>query len=184
MKLFIGCSAKENIDSGYLEDCLLLLQEISTIPDLDLVYGSCNTGLSKQVYQFFFQAGKKITGVITEYHKKMAEEDSLGDQEIVVSTTTERFQKIYENCDMILFLPGGLGTYAEIFSAIEEQRIQNGKKIILYNDRYFYTPIIKELYHLHQEGFIDEVPADYMVIESDKDKIVELLKEEMKSWKN
>ena len=112
MKLFIGCSAKENIDSGYLEDCLLLLQQISTIPDLYLVYGSCNTGLSKQVYQSFLQAGKKITGVITEYHKKLSEKDMFCDNEIVVSTTTDRFQKIYESCDMILFLPGGLGTYA------------------------------------------------------------------------
>ena len=79
-----------------------------------------------------------------------------------------------------MFLPGGIGTYSELFSAIEENKNNpHPKKIILYNYDYFYTPIIKELYHLYQEGFIDEVPASYMIIESREDKIIELI-EEMK----
>ena len=102
------------------------------------------------------------------------------DTSIVAENTVERFQKLYENSDCILFLPGGIGTYSELFSAIEENKNNSHpKKIILYNYDYFYTPIINELYHLYQEGFIDEVAASYMIIESREDKIIELI-EEMK----
>ena len=75
-------------------------------------------------------------------------------------------------------MPGGVGTYSELFIAIEENKNSiQPKKIILYNYDYFYTPIIKELYHLYQVGFIEDVPASYMVIESDSRKIIELIKE-------
>lgn len=179
MKLFIGCSSKEDINEIYFNDCTKLINEIVKIPDIELVYGACDRGLMGVASNKFLEAGKKVTGVVTSYHKELFGDSGSYDTEIVTKTTTERFEKIYEVSDVLLFLPGGLGTYAEVFSAIEEKRIKNGKKIILYNDNYFYTPIIKELYNLHKEGFIDEVPSDYMVIESDIDKIINLIKEEM-----
>lgn len=180
MRLFIGCSSKDEMEEVYLKNGTELIEKIVELPDIELVYGAYNHGLMGVAYDNFIKAGKNVVGVMTEFHKKSGDSSVKYDLEIVTKTTTERFEKIHEVSDILLFLPGGLGTYAEIFSAIEEMRINNGKKIILYNDNYFYTPIIRELYKLHENGFIDEVPADYMVIESDIDKIVELIKEEIK----
>ena len=177
MKLFIGCSTKTNIDKKYIDDCSDLIKMIASIPNVDLVYGAYNRGLMGLCYSEFKKNNKKVLGVITKYHDEVDNDEVVGDEKIVVDTTTERFDKIYSNSDKVLILPGGLGTYAEIFSAIEEMRIGNNKKIILYNCNYFYTPMIKELYHLYEEGFIDMVPSDYMIIESDKNKIIELIEE-------
>lgn len=163
----------------YLEDGATLICEIAKIKGVDLVFGAHHKGLMKLSYDEFKKNNKKVVGVITDYHKKIIDSSDFYDKEIVVNTTTERFEKIYENSDVLLFLPGGLGTYAEIFSAIEERRIESGKKIIIYNNNYFYTPMIKELYKLYKDGFIDEVPADYMIIESDSNKIIEIIKEEI-----
>ena len=175
MNLFIGCSSKTDIDKKYIDDCYELIKMIAKVPNVDLVYGAYNRGLMGLCYSEFKKNNKKILGVITKYHDN--EDEDVGDEKIVVDTTTERFDKIFSNSDKVLILPGGLGTYAEMFSAIEEMRIGNKKKIILYNCDYFYTPIIKELYHLYEEGFIDMVPSDYMTIESDKNKIIELIEE-------
>ena len=175
MNLFIGCSASLKIDDKYISDCSELIKMIAKVPNVDLVYGAYNRGLMGLCYSEFKKNNKKILGVITKYHDN--EDEDVGDEKIVVDTTTERFDKIFSNSDKVLILPGGLGTYAEMFSAIEEMRIGNKKKIILYNCDYFYTPIIKELYHLYEEGFIDMVPSDYMTIESDKNKIIELIEE-------
>ena len=175
MNLFIGCSSKTDIDKKYIDDCYDLIKMIAKVPNVDLVYGAYNRGLMGLCYSEFKKNNKKILGVITKYHDN--EDEDVGDEKIVVDTTTERFDKIFSNSDKVLILPGGLGTYAEFFSAIEEMRIGNKKKIILYNCNYFYTPIIKELYHLYEEGFIDMVPSDYMTIESDKNKIIELIEE-------
>ena len=177
MKLFIGCSASLKIDDKYISDCSELIKMIAKIPDVNLVYGAYNRGLMGLCYSEFKKNNKKVTGIITKYHDDRDGEEVVGDEKIVVDTTTERCNQIFSNSDKVLILPGGLGTYAEIFSAIEEMRIGNNKKIILYNCNYFYTPIIKELYHLYEEGFIDMVPSEYMIIESDKNKIIEMIKE-------
>lgn len=177
MRLFIGCTSKTTIDSAYIEMCSPLIKELASIPDISLVYGAWNEGIMGVLYEEFSKNKRNIIGVTTEFHKNLENDIKLY-EEIVVKTTTERFQKIHECSDVLLFLPGGLGTYAEIFSAIEEHRIHNGKKIILYNVNSFYTNMIQELYKLHKMGFIDEVPADYMIIESEWEKIVDIIKEE------
>ena len=79
---------------------------------------------------------------------------------------------IYDKSDVILILPGGLGIMADLFSAIT-----NNKKVILYNIDYFFTPIIQYLYKLYNCNFIDVVPSDYMVIENDYKKIVNMIRE-------
>ena len=79
---------------------------------------------------------------------------------------------IYDKSDVILILPGGLGIMADLFSAIT-----NNKKVILYNIDYFFTPIIQYLYKLYNCNFIDVVPSDYMLIENDYKKIVNMIRE-------
>ena len=177
MNLFIGCGASTKIDEVYINDCSDLIKKIAKIPEVDLVYGAYNRGLMGLCYAEFKKNEKKITGVITKYHDDRDGDEVVGDNKKVTLTTTERFDEIYGNSDTILILPGGLGVLAELFSAIEESSIGNNKKIIVYNCNYFYTPIIRELFHLYEEGFISMPPSEYMIIESDKEKIIEMIKE-------
>ena len=177
MNLFIGCSSKTDIDKKYIDDCYELIKMIAKVPNVDLVYGAYNRGLMGLCYAEFKKNEKKITGVITKYHDDRDGDEVVGDNKKVTLTTTERFDEIYGNSDTILILPGGLGVLAELFSAIEESSIGNNKKIIVYNCNYFYTPIIRELFHLYEEGFISMPPSEYMIIESDKEKIIEMIKE-------
>ena len=132
----------------------------------------------KVSYDEFAKNQKNIIGVTTDFDKENSQQEKYT-KEIVVKNTTQRFEKIFSNSDVLLFLPGGLGTLAELFSSIEERQINNAKKIILYNYNFFFTPIIEELYRLYKEGFIDVPPSSYMIIESDKEKIIEVLKEEI-----
>lgn len=74
--------------------------------------------------------------------------------------------------DKVLILPGGLGTYYDLFKAINEN-----KRIYLYNKNFFYTPLIKNLYDLHLNGVVEKVPSDYINIECELDKIIEMIKE-------
>lgn len=77
-----------------------------------------------------------------------------------------------EKADVVLILPGGLGTYYDLFKAIKEE-----KKIFLYNKDFFYTPLIKNLYDLYLKGIIDKAPSEYINIESELDKITRKIEE-------
>ncbi len=183
MNLFVAATSYENIDPSIMTECQELLQELAVLPKLNLVFGAYNKGLMETSYQEFKKAHKYITGVTTAYHDQ---EHILQeyDNKIITNTTSERFGEIFKNSDVLLFLPGGLGTLAELFSAIDERTIANGKKIILFNSYYHYTPLLNMLYKMHEAGFITEVPADYMTIESDKNEIIKIIKKELNLWKN
>ena len=86
-------------------------------------------------------------------------------------------RELYHHCDKILLLPGGLGTYTELFCSIEEHRtMMDDKEIILYNDGFFYTPLIEELYHLFERGFSSKNVSEFLHIESDQEEILKLIK--------
>ena len=178
INLFIASTSKENISNELHTDVSNLIKKIAKIPNINLVFGAYHNGLMKVSYDEFSKNQKEIIAVTTDFDKKKTKQEKYT-KEIVTKNTTQRFEKIFFNSDILLFLPGGIGTLAELFSSIEEHQINNVKKIILYNYNFFFTPIIEELYNLYKEGFIDEPPSSYMIIESNKDKIIEILKEEI-----
>ena len=49
MKIFVGCSASEDIPSKYRLDCNMLLDELFRNNN-DLVFGACNSGIMKHMW--------------------------------------------------------------------------------------------------------------------------------------
>ena len=183
MNIFIGCSASENISDQYKESSKILIQKISQIKSLNLVFGAYYKGLMAICYDCFKQNNKKVIGITPKIYSNEFVNMPC-DEEVITNTTMERFNEIYKKSNIFLFLPGGIGTLAEIFNAIEENRTNdnNKKKIILYNKDFFYTPIIKELYNMYKENFIKEELSNYIVIESDIDKVIELIEKETNKY--
>ncbi len=89
----------------------------------------------------------------------------------------EEFQyetvKNIKDSELVLILPGGLGTFADLFTAIKLK-----KRTILYNQDMYYVSVIKNLYSAYTEGRIEGAPSDYLEIESDKKEIIRKLEEE------
>ena len=65
--------------------------------------------------------------------------------------------------NMVLILPGGVGTMHDLFKSVND-----GKRVIVYNKDFFYTPIINKLFELYEEGIELRRPSEYMEIESGK----------------
>ena len=76
MNLFIGCTAKTNIDKVYIDECSDLIKMIAKLENVDLVYGAYNRGLMGLCYSEFKKNNKKILGVITKYHDN--EDEDVG----------------------------------------------------------------------------------------------------------
>lgn len=179
MNIFIGCSSHEEIEDKYKDITKEIVKEIAKIPNLNLVLGTANdhTGLMKYCYDEFKKNKKEVVGISLNIYKEFKYLDM--NHIIEVETTMERTKEIYQKSDILLFLPGGLGTYSEIFSSLTELSEKNDDKtIILYNKDFFFTPIIKELYFLYKKGFISKNISDYCKIESDIHQVLEMIKKE------
>lgn len=179
MNLFIGSSSYNDIDKHYLENAQDLIEKLAQIPNLNLVIGAAQTncGIIDISYHEFKKKNKKVISItLKDYHNS---NDLEVDETIEVETTMDRIKLIYQNSNFILFLPGGLGTHSELLAVLSEKIEKNDNKtVVIYNKDFFYTPIIKELYSLYENKFIKKNISDYCIIESDPEKIRDLIVKE------
>ena len=87
--------------------------------------------------------------------------------------TFELVNNINEATD-VLILPGGLGTFSDLFKSVND-----GKRVIIYNKDLFYTPLIKKLFELYEDGIEIRRPSEYMEIESELEVILSKLEERL-----
>ncbi len=67
---------------------------------------------------------------------------------------------LIEESDAIIFLPGGIGTMQELFTAIEIKRSKEiNKPIIIYNSNGFFDELLILLEKIYQENFADSLTS-------------------------
>lgn len=165
MKLFIGCSSSNDIPKEYFEDCKVLLEEL--MKENDLVFGACNSGLMGLAYNTTLKASGNIIGICPEAYK-----DDLKtlkcDREITTKSVSERTDSVISSSDALIFLPGGIGTIYELFTAIESKRCHEfNKPIVIYNSNGYFDKLLEFMYKVYSEkfsGFKDK--RNYLVTNS------------------
>ena len=174
MNIFIGCSSKEEISKEYLEHTQNILTKIA--PHNNLVFGVYHLGIMGLAYNEFKKQKRKVIGITNDTYQ---EEYKIipCDEEYVVSSTLDRTKNIIEKSDIFLFLPGGLGTYAELFHIYEELRTYNiDKKIIIYNYNNYYSNFINIINNLIEEKFMDKTLLKYITIIDNEQELINTLK--------
>ena len=162
MKVFVGCSSSDKIDEKYLKDNKELLDLV--LKDNDLVFGACNNGIMGLAYNSAISHKRQVIGICPEAYKD--DFKSLNcTKEIVTNSVSERTNKLIEESDILLFLPGGIGTYFELFSAIEGKRCNEfDKPIILFNSNGFFDKFKEMLVENYENGFLKESDLKNVII--------------------
>lgn len=182
MKLFIGCSASEEIDKKYKEQC----QELAHIlaPTHDLVFGGGTEGMTGILYQEFQKHNRKIINISAASHHNQFEQDKM-DQFIETDTVFERTAELVKKSEAILFLPGGLGTIYEIFAVIEEKRTNHiPHPIIIYDPHNYYQELKALLEKIYQESFSPRNTSELYEFATTKEQLLKILeRKEEQTWK-
>lgn len=151
MKLFIGCSSSDDIPQEYFEDCRILLEEL--MKDNDLVFGACNSGLMGLAYNTTIKTNGNITGICPEAYKDDFKELKC-DTEITTKSISERTDSVITSSDALIFLPGGIGTIYELFTAIESKRCHEfNKPIVIYNSNGYFDKLLEFMDKVYSEKF-------------------------------
>ena len=158
MKLFIGCSANEDIPSKYIDDCRKFLDELFK-RDNDLVFGACNKGLMGLAYNIALKNKRNIIGIYPEIYEYEANE--LSCEKISTKTVNDRTSELIKNSDVLIFLPGGIGTVYELFTVIENKRGKEfNKPIIIYNSCGYFDKLLEFLGLMSNEKFVSNEVLD------------------------
>ena len=141
MKVFIASAANRDIDEKYLE-LAKNISEIFAKNNFDLLFGAGYYSMMGECYKVFKKYKRKIYAyTVPKWEKDFKRIPKA--KCVRANDTLLRFRKLYFACDIMLVLPGGIGTIAELTSAIEEYRTSGGaKRIILYNYEGYYDGLI------------------------------------------
>lgn len=120
-----------------------------------LIYGGGKTGIMGAVADGALEVGGKVIGVIVESMNTPALAH-LGLTSLEVTPTIhERKARMYELAEGYIALPGGFGTFDELFETITWGQIGiHEKPIGLLNVRNYFDPLMAMVLHAEKEGFI------------------------------
>jgi uncharacterized protein (TIGR00730 family) len=120
-----------------------------------LIYGGGTWGLMGVVARAAFQAGGQVLGIMPELFTKYEDRmDSPGDLRIV-SSMSERKQLFYEKSDAFCALPGGVGTFDELFETLVLKSLGLlDKPVVLLDDGTYWQPFQGLVDHMLAHNFI------------------------------
>ena len=169
MNLFIGCSSSEYISGKYLEDSKIFLEELFSMNN-NLIFGVCGKGLMGLSHDIALSHNRDVIGICPELYMKQFRDVCCTDEGIT-KTVGERTKRIIDESDVIVFLPGGVGTVYELFSAIEWKRsYEFDKPIIVYNSFGHFNKLFEFLDVIYDNGFTSrEIEKCYYVCDNAKD---------------
>lgn len=140
---------------------------------ITLVYGAGKVGLMGVAADAALAAGGKVIGVIPEF-LKAKEVAHMGLSELYVTETMhQRKAMMAEMADGFVALPGGFGTFDELFEILTWAQLSvHDKPVGLLDVAAYFQPLLALSRHAVAEGF---VPASNMELFSHSPDVAQLL---------
>ena len=151
MKVFIGCSSYDELNNIYYEEAKKIAKYLVD-RNCSLVFGGSGKGIMGSVYNTFKENNKDIYAIQTKHYSKDLE--GLECHKQIVETTLNQLEEFMKQSDLLIFLPGGYGTYNELFYMISEYVNEtHNKKIVVYNINNYFDELEKIFCKIKEEKF-------------------------------
>jgi uncharacterized protein (TIGR00730 family) len=162
--LAVYCGSSMGADPAFATVARDLGQEMAR-RGIALVYGGGHRGLMGVVADAVLGAGGKAYGVIPQALVD-AEVAHTGLTELhTVSNMHERKAKMTELCDAFVALPGGIGTFDELFEAWTWNALgYHAKPFALLNVSNYWDGLVDFLDHTTRSGFMSEARRDQLIV--------------------
>lgn len=133
-----------------------------------LVYGGGNNGLMGRVADAVLQHGGTVLGFIPQALVDLEVAKTNCTQLQVVQTMHERKALMMANADAFLALPGGIGTFEELFEVWAWHQLgYHDKPIGLLNVNGYYDALLGFLRGTQQAGFVSPRQMQQVLVDTD-----------------
>jgi uncharacterized protein (TIGR00730 family) len=144
-----------------------------------LIYGGGNAGLMGAVANATLAAGASVVGVIPQ----SLMERELGHPGLselhVVNTMHERKQLMAERADAFLALPGGIGTFEELFEVWTWRQLgYHDKPVGLLNVGGYYDRLLAFMAQAVTDGFVPPTQQQLLQVANDPTELLDRLAEQ------
>ncbi|HJV62936.1 MAG TPA: TIGR00730 family Rossman fold protein [Albitalea sp.] len=141
-----------------------------------LVYGGGRAGLMGRVADAALAAGARVVGVIpTSLMERELGHAGL-DELHVVETMHQRKQLMAERSDAFLALPGGIGTFEELFEVWTWRQLgYHDKPVGLLNVAGYYDALVGFFAQTERQGFVSESQRALLEVDADAQRLLQRL---------
>jgi uncharacterized protein (TIGR00730 family) len=167
MRLCVFCGSSSGQDPVYFEAARALGTTMAA-QGVDLVYGGASVGLMGAVADAVLGTGGHVIGVMPQalVDKEIAHR-GLSDLR-VVGSMHERKALMAELADGFIALPGGLGTFEELFEVWTWAQLgYHRKPCALLNAGGFYDKLTDFLDDVVERGFVKPIHRSMLIVEND-----------------
>lgn len=168
----IFCGSADAVHSDY-KSAARTMGRLLAERGIRLIYGGGKTGLMGAVADGALSAGGEVIGVIiVSMNNQALAHDGLTRMDVTPDMHTRK-ARMHELADGFIALPGGYGTFDELFETITWSQIGHHEKPIgLLNTKNYYAPLLAAIDHAVAEGFVFKEHRDALVCESDPVKLL------------
>ena len=167
LSLCVYCGSRSGIDPAFAQAAIDTGTQIGRTGG-QLVYGGGRAGLMGLVADAALSAGARVIGVIPQALMER-ELGHTGLTELhVVQTMHERKQLMAERSDAFVALPGGIGTFEELFEVWTWRQLgYHDKPVGLLNVAGYYDRLLAFIDDTERQGFVP--PAQSALLQVDTD---------------
>lgn len=158
-------------------EAAIQLSDVFIKNDFELVYGGSKVGLMGEIANQMLENGAKVTGVMP---KGLFPEEIVHNRLsrlIEVQDMHERKKIMADLSDGFIALPGGIGTFEELFEALSWAQLGiHQKPIGVLNAAGFFEPALSLLQNTVQEGFMNQSNLKLLLVSADPKELVNMMK--------
>ncbi len=143
---------------------------------LDIVYGGGGCGLMRAMADAALAEGAHVHGVIPDFLNTLEHGHAALSRLEVVTNLRERKQRMLAASDAVISLPGGCGTFEELFEALTLKRLgQFLGPVVLVNTRGYFNRYIELLQFSVSERFMSETHLQLWSAVDEPEQVLEAL---------
>jgi uncharacterized protein (TIGR00730 family) len=157
-RICVFCGSSPGAREIYIEQAQLLGRTMAA-QKMELVYGGGGIGLMGTIARAVIETNGKVIGVIpyalSTKERALGETNGANVEMRIVGTMHERKAMMTELADAFIALPGGLGTYDELFEALTWAQLGiHQKPIGILNIEGYFDPLLGMIDRAIEEGFV------------------------------
>jgi len=148
----------------------------------DIVYGGGGVGLMRAMADNALKAGAHVHGVIPGFMNTVEHGHNKLSQLEVVDNMRERKHRMLVDSDAVVSLPGGSGTFEEVFEVLTLKRLGRFLgPVVLVNTNHYFDRFVDFLEHSVSERFMSRLHLEMWSVIDEPEQVLDALSS-AKAW--
>lgn len=160
----IFCASSDRMSPLFYSEATRLGQWIGR-QGRTLVYGGANCGLMETLARAVHESGGRVLGIVPQILVDKGRVSRYIDEMVLTPDLNQRKQGIIDRSDIILALPGSVGTLDEIFTVLAANTIGiHSKKVLFWNIDGFWDELFHMFRALEKRNVVNKPLNEYVLV--------------------